>query len=520
MIDLTLGALFRPKGAFILPRLAQYSRSLLGRFRGESFKGLLLLILTISGLANQACAQSKSESKPLNPIAKVALAVGETMRISGGQFEPLRVGAHLVAGDRIRTGPDAVAILVFADEGRLSIRPDSELWIKQYDIDPKGINTRIELELVKGIVRQISGTASRLQPDRYRLNTPVAAIGVRGTDFLAKSSRDGVETLVQEGKIFVQANNLQNCAQIDCGALLGPAQAAGSYMKLSASGEIEQRAYRATDVEQSFALNLVMQPNARRQTFIQAAELQRLKLSDAELPSGAQFISDTIFTVSQNKELNYDVAQGGGSSNSNPTAPPSTGGGTTVSGGNSTGGASGLPEDLATSASALLERQLVWGRFSQAASLPSSWTVSYAEAKEGRHVTVGELGQYALWRSGETGRLDSSLAGYASFNLLGAQAVLEQSGAVTAAVVNSAVLEIDFDRSTFLAGVDMRHQATGLQHLKVTGIVNNEGIFVGTNDTERVAGALSRDGSEAGYLFSKDTSAGRLRGITLWARKK
>jgi hypothetical protein len=34
-----------------------------------------------------------------------------------------------------------------------------------------------------------------------------------------------------------------------------------------------------------------------------------------------------------------------------------------------------------------------------------------------------------------------------------------------------------------------------------------------------VAGALTRDGKEAGYLFSKDVSAGTFRGVTLWGRK-
>ena len=36
---------------------------------------------------------------------------------------------------------------------------------------------------------------------------------------------------------------------------------------------------------------------------------------------------------------------------------------------------------------------------------------------------------------------------------------------------------------------------------------------------DRVAGALTRDGTEAGYLFSKDVSAGTLKGVTLWTRK-
>ena len=468
-------------------------------------------------------------------VARVALAVGEASRLSDGKTEPLRVGTQLQAGDRIRTGPDAVAILVFADEGRISIRPESELWIKQYDIDPKGVDSRIELALVKGMVRQISGNAARLQPDRYRLSTPVAAIGVRGTDFLAKTMPDAVETLVQEGKILVQATNLQNCAQIDCGALLGLGQSAGSYLKLSATGEIEQRGYRSSDVEQSFALNLVMQPGARRSAALQSADVQRLKLSETELPAGAQFISDTIFTVSRLKDL--DLTGLGGAV---PSTPGTSAGSPTDSAGGDPGNTSGsstpvttTPSDpptppvppapstnLSTNKVALLERQLVWGTFSQAAALPDQWVVSYADAKEGRHVTVGELGQYALWRTGEAGRLDASLNGVARFSLLGAQAVLEQAGAVTAALVNAASLEVNFDRSSFFAGVDLQHQAIGAQTIRVTGIVNNEGIFVGTNDTERVAGALSRDGSEAGYLFSKDTSSGRLRGITLWSRTR
>jgi uncharacterized repeat protein (TIGR01451 family) len=63
------------------------------------------------------------------------------------------------------------------------------------------------------------------------------------------------------------------------------------------------------------------------------------------------------------------------------------------------------------------------------------------------------------------------------------------------------------------------YQATGSAALAVNGRVNEEGVFVGVNATDRVAGALTRNGKEAGYLFSKDVSAGTFRGITLWGRK-
>jgi hypothetical protein len=145
--------------------------------------------------------------------------------------------------------------------------------------------------------------------------------------------------------------------------------------------------------------------------------------------------------------------------------------------------------------------------------------VAYEQALQGRHVTVGELGEYALWRTNPVGRLDPSLKGEASFTLNNAEAMLVQPSGTTAAQVNGASLSVNFDRSTFTAGVNLSHQATGAVSLNVNGKVNEEGVFVGTNATERVAGALSLDGSKAGYLFSKDVNAGTFKGVTLWTRK-
>jgi hypothetical protein len=168
---------------------------------------------------------------------------------------------------------------------------------------------------------------------------------------------------------------------------------------------------------------------------------------------------------------------------------------------------------------AAMPTQLVWGRFSSANALPAALLVPFADASQDRHVTVGELGQYALWRANPSGALDASLRGKADFALAGADAVLVQQAGVSSATVTAASLAIDFDMSTFAASVNVHHSATGSAALAVQGRVNEEGVFLGTNATDRVAGAVSRNGREAGYLFSKDVSAGTFRGITLWGRK-
>ncbi len=459
-----------------------------------------------------------SASTVATSVGRVAMAVGDGQRITSGGVEPLRVGTLLYEGDRIHTGSDAFVILVFSDEGRLSVRPSTELHIRRYRVDPLGANHDIALELSKGAVRQISGNASRARPESYRLHTPVAAIGVRGTDFLAKTTDLGLETLVQEGRIVIRGDPL-SCASDQCRMLSADGQAAGTYVRLSSKGDIEQRSYVAADVEQSFSINMVLNP-LKRQALNQWAEGQRARLEDAELPRGAQFVSATIFTVPHGGldriQAPPPAAGSGGQASGGAGQGGQAAGGSSQSSDNGTGGAAN--DNPLSAAEALLARQLVWGRFSNASNLPSQWLVSYGEAAQGRHVTVGELGQYALWRSGPNGPMNPGLAGTVNFKLVGAEAVLDQIGIVSPAAVLAASLQINFDRSSFIAGVDVSHQATGLHLIRVNGLVNNEGLFVGIKDDERVAGSLSRDGSEAGYLFSKDTKSGQIRGISLWRR--
>jgi hypothetical protein len=520
--------------------------------RVQTFSLFWSLCLCSAGFGSAAWAQvpsvaSASAVAAAAPVARVAVAVGEAQKVGpGGQAQALQVGASLSPGDRVRTGPDAVAILVFADEGRISLRADSELLIRHYEVDPAGVRTRIELELIKGTVRQISGNGSRSQPERYRLNTPIAVIGVRGTDFIAKAGADTVEAFVHEGRIVLLPRN-ERCADATssgCDPLVMATSASNlRYVRLSAAGQVEQREFRPGELEKVFGIEIAR----TRQPGGSASTLARAPASgEFQLPLGTQFITDTIFVArlgeaaarasgsgtSGTSGTSGDVAQapvspatpaisttptattpavaGGDSSTpSTPVTPSTPSTPTVVAGGDTT----------ATPALVPLPTNLVWGRFSNATALSSKLLQPFAEASAGRHVTVGELGEYALWRNGPTGRLDASLKGTASFGLAAAEAWLFQPGGASAAQVRDATLSVDFDRSTFAATVALNHAATGNAELAVNGKVNNEGVFVGTTATDRVAGALTRDGKEAGYLFSKDVSAGTFRGVTLWGRK-
>lgn len=511
----------------------------------------------------------------LAPVARVAVSVGETKKLSAaGQEQVLIVGSSLSVGDRIRTGADSVAILIFSDEGRISLRAYSELLIRHYQIDPTGDKTRIELELIKGTLRQISGNGSRVQPDRYRLNTPVAVIGVRGTDFLAKTSNDAVEAFVHEGKIVLTPVH-GPCAQRKCDQVaMASSDSQLKYVRLGTDGRVEQREFRQGELESIFGIDM-----ARGKTPTQSAgnpmSPSRLESDEAQLPEGTRLVTSTIFAAYTKAEalaLQKDMEQPEpgasqtGSADVKPTSPPVL---QSVPSDTTSSASAPIPDNTANTAivpsapiadsttnTAIapsaptadsttntasvpnipsvpsvpsiasmsdMPKQLVWGRFSNAKALPETLLMAFAEAREGRHVTVGELGEYALWRANPLGRMNADLSGQANFRLNGADAVLvDNHGTSSQAQVTAATLGIDFDRSRFKATVDLNHPSAGPAGINVAGKINEEGVFLGTNlgpkTIERVAGALTRDGTEAGYLFSKYVDAGTFKGITLWNR--
>ena len=166
-----------------------------------------------------------------------------------------------------------------------------------------------------------------------------------------------------------------------------------------------------------------------------------------------------------------------------------------------------------------LPTQLVWGKFSNPQKLPFTLPVAYADVKDGRHTTVGELGQYVLWRDGVNGPLDKSLRGQAQFALAAGEAFYQQAGKTLAVNLTDPRLQVDFDRLSFNTQIGLSGAGVPAQQLNVSGRMNDEGVFLGTASGQRVAGALSRNGVEAGYLFKIDNSAGQYQGITLWNAK-
>lgn len=107
---------------------------------------------------------------------------GEVQALSAsGTIRPLDKGDPVAVGDTVRTGAGAYLVIEFIDGAKATVRPDSELRIDRYAWD-SGDDGAV-LKLVKGGLRAITGSIAHERPESYKVETSVATLGVRGTEF-------------------------------------------------------------------------------------------------------------------------------------------------------------------------------------------------------------------------------------------------------------------------------------------------------------------------------------------------
>ena len=121
-------------------------------------------------------------------IAKATFVIGDVhARNAQGIARALVRDNELEAGETVITGPRSVAQLIFVDQTRVAIRPTSEVGIDQfnYSADTAGETDSMVLRLARGALRSVTGLIGIRNHQHFSLNTPVATIGIRGTDFEA-----------------------------------------------------------------------------------------------------------------------------------------------------------------------------------------------------------------------------------------------------------------------------------------------------------------------------------------------
>ena len=185
-----------------------------------------------------------SQAQPSSvEIGRVLQAVGKAF--VGGQLA--QKGAPVLEGDQLSTGVDGYLYIQTIDDGFLILRPRSEASVPLYRIDPKSpSNSKFKIELKSGVARSVSGSAVAPARSNYRFNTPVAAIGVLGTDFTVSTDTEISKIIVSSGGVIVSGIGPGCSAQT-----LGPCNMLSDQRLLASQAGVALEVKRGTMVPQT-----------------------------------------------------------------------------------------------------------------------------------------------------------------------------------------------------------------------------------------------------------------------------
>jgi len=164
-------------------------------------------------LKNHALLMALAAVYPLTTsaagAARVDFAVGTVnVQSAGGVQRPAAKGTEMQSGETLVTGSGGRAQLRFSDGGMVSLQPGSEYRIDDYNFS--GSQDGAEkgfFSLLKGGLRTITGMIGRNNKAAYRVNTSVATIGIRGTEFtIAYTGANSIAVATGEGAIEVCNN--------------------------------------------------------------------------------------------------------------------------------------------------------------------------------------------------------------------------------------------------------------------------------------------------------------------------
>lgn len=129
-------------------------------------------------------------------IGSVTEVTGSGTIKRGKDSVTIAKGTVIQTNDKIETKNGKVKI-TFKDNTTVSVTEHSSLVIDDFVYDPKNAQGgKLGLKATSGAVRYVSGAIAGANPNAVKINTPTAAIAVRGTDFVMAVNETGASTVI------------------------------------------------------------------------------------------------------------------------------------------------------------------------------------------------------------------------------------------------------------------------------------------------------------------------------------
>ena len=521
------------------------------------YKNVYVLIVTLLMALGNAVPAIAGGEPPASVAGQVVFAVGDAYVVSLSGPQKATAGSIVLAGDRLVTGVNGYVHLRMADGAFLGVRSDSLLEINEYMFDiTKPENGRVRLFLKEGTVRAISGRIAHENKQNFRLNTPLAAIGIRGTDFVAAADQGSTQVAVTSGGVSMSPYGSQ-CVVVELGSCLSDnvidlnAKRVNSFLVVRQgqtaaqvlNGDIETLFAPAHPQENddtninlsrlddesvnddvshilTFALQKILTeqeikalnllPSAVAQELVQIDTLELIRLSNAV---GVQ--------KAYRQKLDRKVVNiAGGSFNTVTQSQPlirfydQTG---LLAWSDTADGALFDERIMAMQKGQTYEKlmtQVGLGTYlqgfgmkaAQAGAAVDAWNTYYRDSLLG---PIAQLGDSDLYHAGGLKALETPLLNqdFPTLNLIYSSADAKDLSGSTAAVIDSVVLKINHKNGVFEAKVTVNDLASATQEYNITGSLNTSGMIFGGNENVALEGLVVNETGQIATIvhYSKGT---------------
>ena len=161
---------------------------------------VLLRLIFLCGLAATFTGLAAEEPPRVGFVDKVE---NEAHIVSANAAATATIGTAVHMRDELRTGPEGRLQVTFRDNSVLTLGQMASVVIDRYVYDPDEKIGETVLAVSKGAFRFASGRIKGLKQHTISVATPVAAIGVRGTEFWGGPIDQIYGVLLLEGEVTV-----------------------------------------------------------------------------------------------------------------------------------------------------------------------------------------------------------------------------------------------------------------------------------------------------------------------------
>ncbi|NQV55428.1 MAG: FecR domain-containing protein, partial [Rhodospirillales bacterium] len=255
-----------------------------------------------------AQAAPDTDAQPIGQVESISGTV-VAIRANGVRVE-LQAGDPVFQGDVLQSSADGSVGVVLADETTFSMAQNGRMVLDEMVYDPGTQEGSISMSVLQGVFTFVSGQVAKVDPDAMTLKTPVATIGIRGTQVGLNLSPNGEGTpdlkivLMEESDGFVGEVVISNGGGVRILNL--PDQ--GSTVTSSNAAPSEPRVFQRSEVRESFGKALESLPTTVGTGNTYGAENDNTPGGEGEGEAGD---GETAQAADESTAENFETAAGG-----------------------------------------------------------------------------------------------------------------------------------------------------------------------------------------------------------------